>query len=490
MKKIVGVRFRHTGKSYYYDPGDLELSIGTGVIAQAGDGKEYGKVSIPPMELEDEKLPPIIKQIARIATEEDLAIVEENHKMEEEAFWICKEKIAELSLPMKLIHAEYTFERNKLLFYFTADGRVDFRELVRLLASVFRTRIELRQVGVRDETKLMGGIGICGMELSSTTYLSGFAPVSIKMAKEQNLSLNPTKISGVCGRLMCCLAHEEEAYEYLNRTMPKGGDYATNVEGRTGVIRSVNILKQSVLVLFEDGDTREMKEYSVSELGLTPRKQGPPTPEAVEEMRKDLEEKLRKKMEEEIAQALEDGDEAEYNLLERKAQEMKLDESGGKGRRGSRRSRRESGSGEDRRGGSRKRQDSGRGRNGGRGKDSTERSAGKGRDSGEKRSHRPRTADTKNRATEERRNNETAGRGGKPTPSEDGRGDFRKRSKGRKPTPKNDKERSRNRGRGADEERRDTSRKNTGHGRKEGSPGHRNGGYSRGYRTDRKNEGS
>ena len=183
---------------------------------------------------------------------------------------------------------------------------MDFRELVRVLASVFRTRIELRQGGVRDEARLLGGVGICGRELCCNTYLSGFAPVSIKMAKEQNLSLNPTKISGVCGRLMCCLVHEEETYEYLNRTMPRSGDFATNVEGQTGTIRSVNILKQSVLVIFEDGDTREMKEYPVAEVGLTNRRQGPPSPEAVQKIQEELEEKLREKLEAEIAESLEE----------------------------------------------------------------------------------------------------------------------------------------------------------------------------------------
>ncbi len=301
MKTIVGVRFRHTGKSYYFDPGELELNIGTPVIVKTSDGLEYGRVSIPPLEREEDKMPAIIKQIVRIATEEDTKTMEENQRLEEEAYRICKIKIKELELPMKLIHAEYTFEKNKLLFYFSAEGRVDFRELVRLLAAEFRTRIELRQIGVRDETKMLGGIGICGRELCCNTYLSGFTPVSIKMAKEQNLSLNPTKISGVCGRLMCCLAHEEEVYEYLNRTMPKSGDFATNVEGQTGVIRSVNILKQSVLVIFEDGDTREMKEYPVSEVGLSQRREGMPSPEKVANIQKQLQEVLEKKLEEELS---------------------------------------------------------------------------------------------------------------------------------------------------------------------------------------------
>ncbi len=308
MKTIVGVRFRHAGKSFYYDPGELELAVGTEVIVRAGEGLEYGKVSIPPIEKEESELPAIIKNIERIATDEDRAIVRENTEKEEQAYRICKRKIAELELPMKLIQAEYAFDRKKLLFYFTAEGRVDFRELVRLLASEFRTRIELRQIGVRDETRLLGGIGICGRPLCCSTYLAGFAPVSIKMAKEQNLSLNPSKISGVCGRLMCCLSHEEEVYEYLNRTMPRSGDYATDIEGKTGTIRSVNILKQTVLVLFEDGDSREMKEYPVTELGITNRRQGPPSPEAVEEILKKLEAAEEQKLKEELALVSDDTD--------------------------------------------------------------------------------------------------------------------------------------------------------------------------------------
>ncbi len=439
MKKIAGVRFRHTGKSYYYDPGELELSIGTGVIVQSGEGKEYGKVSIPPMEVDEEKLPAIIKQIVRLATPEDEEIVSENRAKEEEAFWVCKEKIAELSLPMKLIHAEYTFERSKLLFYFTAEGRVDFRELVRSLASIFRTRIELRQVGVRDEARLLGGMGICGRELCCNTYLSGFAPVSIKMAKEQNLSLNPTKISGLCGRLMCCLAHEEEAYEYLNRTMPKGGDFATNVEGQTGVIRSVNILKQSVLVIFEDGDTREMKEYLVSEIAVTPRREGEPSPEAVAEMKKNLEDALRKKMEEEIAQALEDGDEGEYNLLEKRAEELGLSDVVAK-----------------------KPEKDQQGR------------------PDRRRSRRPKKGDEE----ENRKNRPPRNRGG----------DFSSKKSGRGRPPRQEGQQERRsqekNSRGKDFSGKPYSKKPQGGKRPQKSAHqseHRNGGYSRGYRTDRKN---
>ena len=471
MKKIVGVRFRHTGKSYYYDPGDMELSIGTGVIVQSGDGKEYGKVSIPPMEVEEEKLPAIIKQILRIATEDDKRIVAENREKEEEAFWICKEKIRDLSLPMKLIHAEYTFERNKLLFYFTADGRVDFRELVRVLASVFRTRIELRQVGVRDETKLMGGIGICGRELCCTTYLSGFVPVSIKMAKEQNLSLNPSKISGVCGRLMCCLAHEEEVYEYLNQTLPKSGDYATNVEGRTGVIRSVNILKQSVLVIFEDGDTREMKEYAVSDVGLTPRRMGVPSPEEVEKMQAELEETLRAKMEEEIAQAIEDGNEVEYTHLKREVDELNVFEEG-------RKQNRDSG----------KRVDRSRNRKNTQNQSVDEEDSRNNSRHGQR--SRSQSQDTNRRQQSKKRDggrNQESGKGLSKKRSQTGKpyGKKQSRTNDRKPSHSQKRNSEDGRGRTQNPSKHSHREGNTDSKKRSNGSGHRNGGYSRGYRTDR-----
>lgn len=276
MTKIVGVRFRNAGKSYYFDPKDADLAIGTKVIVETSQGKECGEVSIPPIEVDDEKVSFPLKPILRIASEEDIERVRDNREKEKEAYRICQEKIHVHNLEMKLIDSEYTFDRNKLLFYFTADGRVDFRDLVKDLAAVFRTRIELRQVGVRDETKILGGIGICGRELCCKAYLKDFSPVSIKMAKEQNLSLNPTKISGVCGRLMCCLNNEEETYEFLNKTMPKNGDFATTEEGEVGVIINVNILKQSVAVLFEENDTKEVREYRVEEIRFTPKRYGRP----------------------------------------------------------------------------------------------------------------------------------------------------------------------------------------------------------------------
>ena len=207
-----------------------------------------------------------------MATEEDQAIEKRNKEKEKEAFQICLEKIKKRQLDMKLIDAEYTFDNNKVLFYFTADGRVDFRELVKDLASVFKTRIELRQVGVRDETKIMGGIGICGRPLCCHTYLSEFAPVSIKMAKEQNLSLNPTKISGVCGRLMCCLKNEEETYQVLNSKLPGVGDYVTTADGFKGEVHSVNVLRQLVKVVVTVNDEKEIREYKVDDLRFKPRK--------------------------------------------------------------------------------------------------------------------------------------------------------------------------------------------------------------------------
>ena len=231
MIKVIGIRFRTAGKIYYFDPKDIELKRGDHVIVETARGVEYGTVVMPPSQLEDKEFNTPLKPVMRKASEEDTEKEKKNREKEREAFKICKEKIVKHGLEMKLIDAEYTFDNNKVLFYFTADGRVDFRELVKDLASVFKTRIELRQIGVRDETKILGGIGFCGRPLCCHTYLSDFAPVSIKMAKEQNLSLNPSKISGICGRLMCCLKNEEETYEELNRKLPNPGDSVTTNDG-------------------------------------------------------------------------------------------------------------------------------------------------------------------------------------------------------------------------------------------------------------------
>lgn len=272
MTKVVGVRFRSAGKIYYFGPGDLNVHAGMHVIVETARGVEMGTVMTEPKEVSKEEVIQPLKPVIRIATEADEKTAARNREKEKEAFKICLEKIAKHKLEMKLVEAEYTFDNNKLLFYFTADGRIDFRELVKDLAAVFRTRIELRQIGVRDETKIMGGIGICGRELCCNKYLAEFAPVSIKMAKEQNLSLNPTKISGVCGRLMCCLKNEEETYEYLNSRLPNVGDYVTTSDGLKGEVSSVNVLRQTVKVLVEVDDEKELRDYSVDELKFKPRR--------------------------------------------------------------------------------------------------------------------------------------------------------------------------------------------------------------------------
>ena len=273
MTKVIGVRFRAAGKIYYFDPAGLAIKTGDNVIVETARGIEFGYVVLGSREVPDEKVVQPLKQVIRMATEEDRAIEAKNKEKEKEAFKICLEKIRKRGLEMKLIDAEYTFDNNKVLFYFTADGRIDFRELVKDLAAVFKTRIELRQVGVRDETKILGGIGICGRTLCCHSYLSEFIPVSIKMAKEQNLSLNPTKISGVCGRLMCCLRNEEETYQFLNSKLPGTGDFVTADDGLKGEVQSVNVLRQTVKVLVTvNHDEKEIREYRVEQLKFKPRK--------------------------------------------------------------------------------------------------------------------------------------------------------------------------------------------------------------------------
>ena len=266
MVKVIGVRFRTAGKIYFFDPGKLKISRNDHVIVETARGIEYGTVVGSRREVPPDKVTQPLKPVLRIATERDDEQEANNKKKEKEAFKICLEKIRKHGLEMKLIDAEYTFDNNKVLFYFTADGRIDFRELVKDLASVFKTRIELRQIGVRDETKILGGIGICGRELCCHSHLSEFIPVSIKMAKEQNLSLNPTKISGVCGRLMCCLKHEEETYEELNRRLPNVGDRVTTDDGFKGEVHSVNVLRQLVKVLIDVDNEKELREYKVEQL--------------------------------------------------------------------------------------------------------------------------------------------------------------------------------------------------------------------------------
>lgn len=266
MVKVIGVRFRTAGKIYYFDPGKLQIRRNDHVIVETARGIEYGTVVCDPKEVEDDKVIQPLKAVLRVATPKDDEQEASNKQKEREAYKICLEKIRKHDLQMKLIDAEYTFDNNKVLFYFTADGRIDFRELVKDLAAVFKTRIELRQIGVRDETKILGGIGICGRPLCCHTHLSEFAPVSIKMAKEQNLSLNPTKISGVCGRLMCCLKNEEETYEELNRRLPNVGDFVTTEDGLKGEVHSVNVLRQLVKVIVDVDDEKEIQEYKVEQL--------------------------------------------------------------------------------------------------------------------------------------------------------------------------------------------------------------------------------
>ena len=273
MIKVIGVRFRRAGKVYYFNPLDMDITTGMHVIVETARGVEYGYVVLGVKDMDEEKVFQPLKPVIRIATPQDDAVADENRQKEKDAFKICQEKIAKHGLDMKLIDAEYTFDNNKVLFYFTADGRVDFRELVKDLAAVFRTRIELRQIGVRDEAKMLGGMGICGRKLCCNTFLSEFAPVSIKMAKEQNLSLNPTKISGVCGRLMCCLKNEQETYEYLNSKLPNVGEKLKTKDGVVGEVQRVDVLRQKVKLIVEDenGD-KEIQEYKIDDLLMRKKK--------------------------------------------------------------------------------------------------------------------------------------------------------------------------------------------------------------------------
>lgn len=271
MTKVISVRFRTAGKLYYFDPAQFQIKRGDHVIVETARGVEFGTVVGGEREVEDSRVVQPLKPVLRIANERDLEQAEANKRKEKEAFRICLEKIKKHKLAMKLIDAEYTFDNNKVLFYFTADGRIDFRELVKDLASVFKTRIELRQIGVRDETKILGGMGICGRTLCCHAHLSEFVPVSIKMAKEQNLSLNPSKISGVCGRLMCCLKHEEETYVELNRKLPNIGDFVTTDDGLKGEVSGVNVLRQLVKVVVTVDDEKEIREYRAEQLRFKKR---------------------------------------------------------------------------------------------------------------------------------------------------------------------------------------------------------------------------
>ena len=267
MVKVVGVRFKKAGKIYYFDPEKLEIPSDTSVIVETARGVELGQVVMANRNVPEEDIVAPLKKVIRIATEEDIKHYKDNVDKEKEALEICTQKIKEHKLDMKLIDVEYTFDNNKILFYFTADGRIDFRELIKDLAAIFKTRIELRQIGVRDETKMMGGIGICGRVLCCKGFLCDFQPVSIKMAKEQGLSLNPTKISGCCGRLMCCLKYEHEAYEEIIGRMPKVGAIVQTPEGQ-GVITETNLLKETIKVKLENDNDPDLRIFDVGEIKI------------------------------------------------------------------------------------------------------------------------------------------------------------------------------------------------------------------------------
>ncbi|MCH5342311.1 MAG: stage 0 sporulation protein [Acetatifactor sp.] len=332
MTKVIGVRFRTAGKIYFFDPLNFEIKRDDHVIVETARGIEFGTVVSGVSEVEDSRVVQPLKPVIRIANQRDMEQEAENKIKEKEAFKICQEKIRKHELEMKLIDAEYTFDNNKVLFYFTADGRIDFRELVKDLAGVFRTRIELRQIGVRDETKIVGGIGICGRALCCHSYLSDFVPVSIKMAKEQNLSLNPTKISGVCGRLMCCLKNEEDTYEELNRRLPNIGDYVTTQDGLKGEVHSVNVLRQLVKVVVDVGDEKEIKEYPVEQIQFR-RKHG--KKEKMELSKEEMQELERLEEEEQESELSEETGAQRHNSRNRQGGQQ------GEGRQGNRNRQRE-----------------------------------------------------------------------------------------------------------------------------------------------------
>ncbi len=265
MVKVVGVRFKKAGKVYYFDPDQFNIEAGTNVIVETIRGIEFGEAVIPVREVPDDEIVAPLKKVMRVATEEDKNHAQENSVKEKEAFNTCLKKISDHKLDMKLIDVEYTFDNNKILFYFTADGRVDFRELVKDLAAIFKTRIELRQIGVRDESKMMGGIGVCGRVLCCSSYLGEFQPVSIKMAKEQGLSLNPTKISGTCGRLMCCLKYEQDAYEQIIKKAPKVGAIVETPDGQ-GVVVETFLIKETVKVRLDKGNEADLLSYKMNDV--------------------------------------------------------------------------------------------------------------------------------------------------------------------------------------------------------------------------------
>ncbi|WP_416198891.1 MAG: Cell fate regulator YaaT, PSP1 superfamily (Controls sporulation, competence, biofilm development) [Sporanaerobacter sp.] len=269
MIKVVGVRFKKAGKIYYFDPDELEINKGDCVIVETARGIEFGHVVVGPKEVTEEEIVSPLKKVLRIATQEDCQIHEENKEKAKEAFIICLEKIEEHGLQMKLVDVEYTFDNNKVIFYFTADGRVDFRELVKDLAAIFRTRIELRQIGVRDEAKMIGGLGPCGKPVCCTAFLGEFEPVSIKMAKEQDLSLNPTKISGLCGRLMCCLKYEHHVYEEILEKMPNIGTIVITPLGKGTVIETYTIIESVKVKVTLSDDTEDLVVFNINDIEIT-----------------------------------------------------------------------------------------------------------------------------------------------------------------------------------------------------------------------------
>lgn len=279
MKTVIGVKFKGGGKMYYFDPGEFDVKEGDGVIVETARGTEFGDVVASPQELEDDKIVAPLKSVLRVATPHDREQRDKNRARESEAYAICMEKIQAHQLDMKLVDVEYTFNGSKVVFYFTADGRVDFRELVKDLASVFKTRIELRQIGVRDEAKMLGGLGSCGRPVCCKAFLSDFTPVSIKMAKEQNLSLSPTKISGICGRLMCCLKYEQDAYESMRKQMPRTGREVLTPDG-SGTVLENNVITERtrVKVALNDG-TFDVREYPFRELRVKNASSRPKLPD-------------------------------------------------------------------------------------------------------------------------------------------------------------------------------------------------------------------
>lgn len=288
MATVIGIRFKDAGKIYYFDPGDFEIEAGDFAIVETVRGVEYGEVVLSKRELSDDEIVKPLKKVIKKADETDARKVAENKQKEKEAFDICCQKIEKRELDMKLISVEYTFDCNKIIFYFTANGRVDFRELVKDLASVFKARIELRQIGVRDEAKMLGGLGPCGRCVCCSSFMGDFQPVSIKMAKEQSLSLSPTKISGLCGRLMCCLNYEQEYYESVINILPRVGDEVKTPDGK-GTIIEVNALTQTVKVklIMTDGDV-DAREYSVENIKINKKRRGPIRQEKVSEDLKQL----------------------------------------------------------------------------------------------------------------------------------------------------------------------------------------------------------